>query len=295
MKTVSTTSSSSSPPPPTTPPKIIKPTLDEQLIQSALLLDKPTKKTIDPTSIHVIDIDLPNRRDRENGKYAKYAFNVFTPTECEALIASAETKGFEVALVNVGGNMQIKDTDYRKSGRCIIDSHLFAQELLNRIQHILPSTFMERKITRINERMRFLRYDQGDYFKPHYDGSYTTPDGKHRTLITVQIYLNEGFIGGETTFLDTDAGKDCRVIPTTGGILLFEHHLLHEGSTLLDAKKRKYTIRCDVLYETALTRTGTSLGGKVSSLSMSEEEEEAGEEEQYEDARTTSEQEKNDG
>jgi hypothetical protein len=39
-------------------------------------------------------------------------------------------------------------------------------------------------------RFRFLRYDPGEYFKPHMDGSYRRDNGDE-SKITVFIYLNE--------------------------------------------------------------------------------------------------------
>ena len=39
-------------------------------------------------------------------------------------------------------------------------------------------------------RLRILRYDPGDFFKPHYDGSYRRDNGE-RSYITIQLYLNE--------------------------------------------------------------------------------------------------------
>lgn len=46
----------------------------------------------------------------------------------------------------------------------------------------------------LNERIRFLRYEGGDYFRPHWDGCYVD-DGKgtgvsRRSLFTVHLYLN---------------------------------------------------------------------------------------------------------
>lgn len=42
----------------------------------------------------------------------------------------------------------------------------------------------------LNERMRFLRYEGGDYFRPHWDGCYVSPDGGRRSLLTCHLYLN---------------------------------------------------------------------------------------------------------
>ena len=52
------------------------------------------------------------------------------------------------------------------------------------------------KCTRLNERLRFLRYEKGMFFNPHYDGQYWTPDKKEVSYYTLQVYLsgdeNEG-------------------------------------------------------------------------------------------------------
>lgn len=46
------------------------------------------------------------------------------------------------------------------------------------------------RVSRLNERLRFLRYEGGEYFRPHFDGNYVTPDGKERSLFTIHLYLN---------------------------------------------------------------------------------------------------------
>jgi len=100
---------------------------------------------------------------------------------------------------------------------------------------------------------RFLRYDQGHFFSTHQDGTYIR---KHeagesrvgeRSLITCQLYLNEGFIGGSTGFESYHDRNHLRydVIPKMGSILLFEHGLNHEGATLIEG--RKYVIRFSFL------------------------------------------------
>lgn len=81
-----------------------------------------------------------------------------------------------------------------------------------------------------------MRYNPGEYFKPHFDGSYMRTNGDV-SYITVQIYLNEvshlyleslsdqslislakGFKGGSTTFLNKFDSKDggLEVVPKTG-------------------------------------------------------------------------------
>ncbi len=185
----------------------------------------------------------------EPGKLAFLLHNVFTPEECENLIKTSEQAGYSDALVHVGGGRQILMKGYRDGSRVMIDDREFVGCLLQRISSHLPATFQNEQLLEINERLRFLRYDNGDQFQPHCDASYGRPDNSARTLITLQMYLNEDFKGGETTFLPRGrdrATKCLPVVPKTGMILVFEHNILHEGS--LVKQGRKYTIRTDVLY-----------------------------------------------
>ncbi|PIG86965.1 hypothetical protein AARAC_004728 [Aspergillus arachidicola] len=46
------------------------------------------------------------------------------------------------------------------------------------------------KLTRLNEKLRFLKYTGGEYFRAHTDGCYVTPDERERSLFTVHLYLN---------------------------------------------------------------------------------------------------------
>jgi hypothetical protein len=170
-----------------------------------------------------------------------------TAEECKQLIEASERSGYTEALLNIGDNQEILDTSYRKSSRFIIDDKLFMSKLWSRICDHIPVTFKSQKVCGLNERLRFLRYDSGDYFKPHYDGRYLKPDGSEFSLITIQIYLNEDFSGGETTFLSKSTDDRLEVVPKTGMILIFDQTLYHEGSELIDG--RKYTIRTDVMFK----------------------------------------------
>ena len=133
-----------------------------------------------------------------------------------------------------------------------------------------------RKVLNCNERLRFLKYDDGEYFKPHYDGAYTRSNGETSHL-TVLLYLNDTFTGGETTLLNSEffgtkddewqpifkdkwekrAKQDGKCVtlgkknhiavkPRKGSVLLFQHDVFHEGSKLISGTK--YLIRTDVMY-----------------------------------------------
>ena len=74
---------------------------------------------------------------------------------------------------------------------------------------------------------------------------YIRPDGSEMSHITIQLYLNEGFKGGSTTFLHHLEKLEC--VPKIGRVLVFEHKIFHEGSALIEG--RKYTCRTDVMYK----------------------------------------------
>ncbi|KAG4076542.1 hypothetical protein HA402_011358 [Bradysia odoriphaga] len=208
-------------------------------------LTSALQPNFDPSKIKKKNVNL--KPISADGKLAFLLYNVFSRDECEALIKLSEECGYGEALVNIGGGREMRIKGFRDSSRVLIDDKAFVERLFQRISLYLPSEFMNETVVAINERLRFLRYQPGDKFKPHFDGSYCRPDNSAETLITIQIYLNENFVGGETNFLDRDDETKCvPVKPVTGMVLVFEHRIFHEGSVV--RKGKKYAIRTDVLY-----------------------------------------------
>lgn len=103
----------------------------------------------------------------------------------------------------------------------------------------------------LNERLRFLRYDPGEYFASHMDGRYYRPIGHPHegdfSLITCQLYLNDGFTGGTTRFFHSTKQNDFYdVIPKAGSVLLFEHRMEHSGEVVVEGCK--YAMRTDIMF-----------------------------------------------
>lgn len=206
----------------------------------------------------VRDVNLP-RTCSFNNPFAlcRVIDNVLTPQECQAIIARATAKGFERALLNIGGGRQIYAPDTRNSERVIIDDKVFAKRIHDRISHLLPSNHTSNKTTYptvdLNERIRILRYQPGQDFKPHCDGSYFRPGGSQGSFWTVMIYLNNGggadFEGGATLFHARDASNQTTtVVPQAGSVLVFDHNLYHEGEKVRSGTK--YAIRTDMMFQT---------------------------------------------
>ena len=155
--------------------------------------------------------------------FAAIIDNALTPAECNQLLHLAEQSiapqnksdpdpgntPWDRALLNVGNGKQVKATGFRNCGRIIYDSPDIADRLLNRLLPFLrecdivqisgqplvtgagPATRGETfKLTRLNEKLRFLKDTGGEYFRAHTDGCYVTPDERERSLFTVHLYLN---------------------------------------------------------------------------------------------------------
>ncbi|KAJ3099932.1 hypothetical protein HDU97_002664 [Phlyctochytrium planicorne] len=183
--------------------------------------------------------------------YAVILDNVFTADECRTLIERSESgPGYEAALLNIGNGKQVLATSIRNSQRRIIDDFDLAGTFWSRIQSYVPNNWIGRPVVGLNERLRFLRYDPGEEFKPHFDGQYTRDDGSESSYITVQIYLNKVEKGGETILFGSRNGlkEDLPVVPKIGRVLIFQHSLvLHSGAPVVQG--RKYTIRTDVMFK----------------------------------------------
>jgi hypothetical protein len=197
---------------------------------------------------------------------------VLTTEECQQLIVMAEqstsseplipfspesAKAWKPALVNVGGNMEIQSFGYRNSDRIIWDSPEVVERLwkrcklvggLDELQAVDSNPILMSKrdmslgkqwnFTRLNERMRFLRYGVGQFFRgsfiltgfsiltpslftnyilEHCDASYRVPysEPEERTLYTLQLYLNDSVEGLKNTW--TLNGPAVYHLPSAAG------------------------------------------------------------------------------
>jgi hypothetical protein len=204
----------------------------------------------DISAKEIFKVPLPCKSDVS--KFAIVIKDVFSKEECDVMIADTESKGYGTALLNVGGGREVLDRDYRRSSRCIVDSFEQAEEIWKRVKEHVPSSLDyygdQWEAVGLNERLRFLRYNPGDFFSPHCDGCYQRSHGE-RSFITLQLYLNEGFEGGATAFLDRMSDAVYPLEPKTGNVLIFQHDIYHSGAEV--TKGIKYAVRTDVMYRRA--------------------------------------------
>lgn len=125
--------------------------------------------------------DLPEYR----GHYATVLDNVFTKDECDILVRGAEAHSngtWEQAMINTGGGEQALMTDIRDCGRIVWDDADIVERIWSRIKDSVPELEYLKdmptvtgkwpvmrgetwRMTRLNERMRFLKYGEGQYFR----------------------------------------------------------------------------------------------------------------------------------
>jgi hypothetical protein len=156
----------------------------------------------DPSAIKVFKIDFEDSPLPEYKRlYAVVLDNVLSKEECDQLLVMAEVSvgahrgedelennRWRPAMVNAGRNYEVLALDYRNSDRIIWDSHLVAQRLWHRVmqaegmkeyfsvlqgeeyQPVCGNSILggdRWKVTNqgLNERLRFLKYGAGQFFK----------------------------------------------------------------------------------------------------------------------------------
>jgi predicted 2-oxoglutarate/Fe(II)-dependent dioxygenase YbiX len=211
-------------------------------------------------------------------KFAVLIHNVLTPDECKQMIERAESGGFEDASIYDRRANRI----HRNCQRWYEHDNDLAASWYDRILEALDDTPSEYKIRNapwmgrrynstslpirsvgLNERLRVLKYSQGEYFGSHMDTKFVRgpnygDKAGETSHVSVHVYLNDKFKGGQTRF--HGKGRHYDVKPKTGSILIFDHNLLHQGAVIKSGKK--YIVRTDVMYRKMRTR-----GDEISTLS----------------------------
>ncbi len=170
-----------------------------------------------------------------------------TPAFCQRMITLAESTGFQTATITTEhGTAQVPDI--RNNDRVIMDDEGLAAELWDKAAPLFDAPFKGHKAIGLNERLRLYRYDPGQFFDWHQDGSFQrSPD--ITSQFTMMIYLNSDMTGGGTSFADVFSPHvfaDFSIQPQTGKALLFHHPLSHRGDAVESG--RKYVLRTDVMF-----------------------------------------------
>ena len=168
--------------------------------------------------------------------------NFVTAEFCKNLIDRAENiEEFEKAtLATAAGN--IIRLEYRNNDRATFDDFDLAVSLFEKIKDDPRLHNPGWKCIGFNERFKVYRYSGPDqYFASHYDGSFERVPLVEQSWVTMLIYLNEDFDGGETSFVDGE------IKPKTGlAAFMTQYNYLHEAKEATNGTK--YVLRTDIMY-----------------------------------------------
>jgi len=159
---------------------------------------------------------------------------------CSSYIEKSELQNFEEAKINMQGN-QVMNKIVRNNDRLLFFDKDLAEDLWQKLKEFVPSSIGSSIAIGLNEMFRIYRYEVGQRFKMHRDGSYERNDTEF-SILSFLIYLNDDFEGGETDFR-----KITTVIPKIGMALAFHHPLRHEGKEIISGTK--YVLRTDIMYK----------------------------------------------
>eukprot|EP00760_Papus_ankaliazontas_P012942 PhM_4_TR15619/c0_g4_i1/m.68469 len=187
--------------------------------------------------------------------------NFLSPEECNSILSAAEP-----LLTDVSG---LFPATYRAADRALVRCPKLAKSLFRRLTHYLTRDDIRGRVPMcfghtgvwfphsVNEVMKISRYQKGGAFADHRDGPWI-PCENYGSVFTVLIYLNDDFVGGETTFIleqsvAMDLGESAvrkrhraGVHPQRGAMVLFEHDALHSGQLVESGVK--YILRTEVIF-----------------------------------------------
>lgn len=162
--------------------------------------------------------------------------NIFTPDECKALIATANTLPWHHP--KTGGNYV----------RALLIDRALAERLWVKIKPVCPPVNhvngVQYDCININDHFRFSRYEAGGAFPIHLDGN-NVDEFQNRSMFTLNIFLNDDMEGGGTTFYNNDLTHRLTVAPKCGTGALFYAKQYHRGDVV--AQGVKYLLRTDVM------------------------------------------------
>ncbi len=147
----------------------------------------------------------------------------------------------EVAPIVGRDGRPVIEVETRNNTRVMWDDAAEANGLLERVRARVPERLMGLVLRGANPRLRIYRYGVGERHGAHWDTVVELP-GEVRSLLTLVFYLNEGFEGGATEFLELGAEVRGR----RGMALLFQHRILHRAGEVRAGEK--FVLRTDVLY-----------------------------------------------
>ena len=216
--------------------------------------------------------------------------NVLSKEQCKKIIEKANEKGWNESSPSGGGHGRTGREDPRTNSFCVFHDSNIASNIWAQIKETLPNdlTFLGDNVyfnsvskgsewnpAFIYDKIRIYRYQPGEAFPEHIDYKVKRniiEDDKEfvqQSFLSLLIYLNDDFEGGETGYWPDHNGIHCRFLrnverqnctkdhqvsikPSTGLCVIQDQNILHEG--LPTTKGVKYLLRTDIIHQKDMVR-----------------------------------------
>lgn len=159
--------------------------------------------------------------------------DILTPEECAKYID----------LINDGENVEIINRPFYASyyRKLVMDSN-FTNVLYERLDKL--GLIEKYNIKYLNNCLRLSKYDEGGEFKIHKDGFFQDKLG-NRSFMTLNIFLNNDFEDGGTSFYDENKNLVMTADPKPGKGVIFDSQIYHSGNIVKNGNK--YLLRTDAM------------------------------------------------
>lgn len=217
--------------------------------------------------------------------------NAISTNKCKSIIDMASSKGWNNSSPSGGGHGRTGKEDARTNKFCVFHDEELSECLFDTVKSSLPSdlTFLGQNVyfnsvTKgsewtpkfVYDKFRVYKYEVGDCFPEHIDYKVKRTvfrDGHEyiqQSFLTILVYLNEDFEGGQTGYWPDHNGIHCRflraeeklgrkkghqitITPKIGMMVVQDQNILHEGLPAL--KGIKYILRTDIIHEREAIRS----------------------------------------
>ena len=177
-----------------------------------------------------------------DGRWMTLMDGILTAEECQQFIV----------LLDKPEELQAVDRGFAHYDRNILVSAEWAGRIYERIKGVLPADIVGglkesagdlKTEIYLNDHFRFSKYHPGQRFDCHRDG-FNADGAGGRSFMTVNIFLNDDFQGGETAFYD-GAQEVLRAVPAPGRGAIFDGQIYHAGLEVREGYK--YLLRTDLM------------------------------------------------
>jgi hypothetical protein len=167
-----------------------------------------------------------------DGKQMFLLDDIYTEEECKKFIEMLDK---EEELEDI-------DRGFSFYKRNILISQEWADKVWKRIENLFDLSIRSKLY--VNDHFRFSKYSEGQFFGIHTDGINQDSKGG-RSVMTLNVFLNDTFEGGETDFLDMSKTLRVTAVPKPGRGAIFDRYIYHRGNVVRGGFK--YLLRSDIM------------------------------------------------